>query len=136
MKKITLLAVFAMVVFPMVAMAAVSSPSTPGAIEFSLGGYIKMESDWDSTQTNKNLTQPILRDNNTSFHHGRLKMTANSTRFNFTFKGPKVFGAQLSGLIEADFDGSGNGLVASSGNATGRTPTASGPSACVTPCSG
>lgn len=106
MKKtnLTLLAVLALVALPMAAMAAVSAPATPGAFEFTLGGFVKMEADWDSTQMNKNITTPVARNNNLSFHHGRLKATAEGTRISLGIKGPKLFGAQVTGLVEFDFD--------------------------------
>ena len=34
-------------------------------------------------------------------------MTAQGSRFNFTIKGPKLWGATTTGFIEMDFDGSG-----------------------------
>jgi hypothetical protein len=72
--------------------------------EFSLGGYIKMDSFWDSSQQGKNMNTPIARDNDGNFHHGRMDFTAQGSRFNFTIKGPKVFGAVTTGFIEMDFD--------------------------------
>jgi len=109
MKKsiITILAVLALAALSMSAMAAVSAPTSPAAFEFTLGGYIKMEADWDSTQINKNMFGAVLRNNDPNFHNGRMKWTANSSRFNFNFKGPKLWGAQVTGLIEADFDAGG-----------------------------
>ncbi|MDP3181779.1 MAG: hypothetical protein Q8M54_03055 [Desulfobaccales bacterium] len=106
-KTLLFLAIMALVALPTMAMGAVSAPTTPGAVEFSLGGYIKMEADWDSTQVNKNMVSPVLRNNDPSYQHGRLKLTANSSRFNFTFKGPKVFGAQITGFLEFDCDANG-----------------------------
>jgi hypothetical protein len=82
--------------------------------EFSLGGFVKLDSFWDSTQQGKNLNGTVLRNNNGNFHHGNLRFTAQATRINFTIKGPKVFGAQTTGFIEMDFDGV-NGAV--NGNA-------------------
>jgi hypothetical protein len=123
MKKttLTLLAVLALAAFSATAMAAVSAPTSPAAFEFTLGGYIKMETSWDSTQINKNMSGPVLRNNDPNFHHGRLKFTANSSRFNFNFKGPKIWGAQITGLIEADFDADGgvNPAAAAAGAAPG-----------------
>ncbi|MDP3230928.1 MAG: hypothetical protein Q8N13_23540, partial [Acidovorax sp.] len=109
-KTILFLAILALVALPTMAMGAVSAPTTPGAVEFSLGGYIKMETDWDSTQMNKNMVSPVFRNNDPSGQHGRLKMTANSSRFNFTMKGPKVFGAQITGFLEFDCDAAGNAV--------------------------
>ena len=39
------------------------------------------------------------------FHHGHFNMTAQESRFNFTIKGPKLWGATTTGFIEMDFDG-------------------------------
>jgi hypothetical protein len=72
--------------------------------EFSLGGFVKLQAFWDSTQDNKNMSTPIARNNNPSFHHGRMKFTAQGSRFSFTIKGPKLFGAQTTGFIEMDFN--------------------------------
>lgn len=98
MKKRTLLilAVLVALALPTAAMAAA---------EFSLGGYIKLDAFWDSTQEHKNMNQLILRNNTLNFHHGRVKFTAQSSRFNFTIKGPKLWGATTTGFIEMDFDG-------------------------------
>jgi hypothetical protein len=92
------------------------------AAEFSLGGYIKLDAFWDSTQENKNMNQVIARNNNAGlvapgdFHHGRLKFTSQSSRFNFTIKGPKLWGATTTGFIEMDFDqGTESGLAAVNG---------------------
>lgn len=98
-KAIFILTILAVLAVPMVAMAQA---------EFTLGGYVKMETSWDSTQMNKNMTTPVFRNNDRDFHHGRLKFTANSTRFNLTIKGPKLWGATTTGFIEVDFDGQGN----------------------------
>ncbi|MDD2902560.1 MAG: hypothetical protein PHU44_09010 [Syntrophales bacterium] len=74
------------------------------ATEFSLGGFIKLVSFWDSTQTTNHMNAPIQRNNNPNFHHGRLVFTAQESRFNFTIKGPKLWGAAISGFLEMDFD--------------------------------
>ena len=71
--------------------------------EFSLGGFIKLDTFWDSTQNGKNMNTPLTRTNDV-MHHGNLRFTAQGSRFNFTIKGPKVFGAQTTGFIEMDFD--------------------------------
>jgi hypothetical protein len=76
--------------------------------EFSLGGFVKLDSFWDSTQQGKNLNGPVGRNNGVgagAYQHGQLRFTAQGSRFNFTIKGPKVFGAQTTGFIEMDFDG-------------------------------
>jgi hypothetical protein len=94
-------------------------PAAALATEFSLGGYIKMEVIWDSTQVNKNLLQFIARNNDPNFQHGRLKFTAENSRMNFTIKGPTAFGAQTTGYIEWDFDNHSNEYII--------TPGAAGP---------
>ena len=109
-KTILVLAIAALVALPVAAMGAVSAPTSPGAFEFTLGGYVKMEADWDSTYTNINMVSPIARSNDPSGQHGRLKMTANNSRFNLTVKGPKVFGAQVTGFLEFDVSANGGQL--------------------------
>jgi hypothetical protein len=79
--------------------------------EFTLGGYVKLETIWDSSQTNKNNTGPFLRNNNPDFHHGRLKFTAQYSRLNLNIKGQGLFGAKTSGFIEMDFDSVQDPLV-------------------------
>ena len=44
------------------------------------------------------------RNNDPNAKHGRLKFTAQGSRFNFTIKGPDLWGAKTSGFIEMDFD--------------------------------
>ncbi|MFZ5452839.1 MAG: hypothetical protein ACOZF2_13365 [Thermodesulfobacteriota bacterium] len=78
--------------------------------EFSLGGFIKLDAFWSSTQTGKNMNAPIQRNNNANFHHGRLKFTAQGSRFNFTIKGPKLWGATTTAFIEIDFDPAEEGI--------------------------
>jgi hypothetical protein len=75
-----------------------------GQAEFKLGGYVKLETFWDSTQTNTNNSRPVLRNNNPDFHHGRLKFSAQYTRLNLNISGPRLFEAKTSGFIEMDFD--------------------------------
>jgi len=95
MKKILIFAVVLSLLVPAAAFAAT---------EFSLGGYIKLDTYWDTTQQGKNINGVIARDNDTNFHHGNFRMTAQGSRFNFTIKGPEVLGAKLTGFIEMDFD--------------------------------
>ena len=45
-----------------------------------------------------------------TLNHGRLKFTAQGSRFNFTIKGPKLWGAQVTGFIEMDFDSAEVGI--------------------------
>jgi hypothetical protein len=99
-----------------VALALMLLPAAAFAkAEFSLGGYIKLDTFWDSTQNSSLLHTPVQRQNNGAFHHGRFNMRAQESRFNFTIKGPKVFGAVMTGFIEMDFDGTPDEAVSSSG---------------------
>jgi len=98
MKKVILLLVVLALVVPATAMAAA---------EFSLGGFIKLDSMWDSSVVNKNLVSKVFRDNDNANQHGRMRMMATGSRFNFTIKGPKLWGAQVTGYIEADWDALG-----------------------------
>jgi len=98
-----ILAMVAVLALPMGAMAAT---------EFSLGGFIKLDAFWDSTQEGKNMNGVIARNNDPNFHHGRLKFTSQGSRFNLTIKGPKLWGATTTGFIEMDFDSSEQGLAA------------------------
>jgi len=96
MKKILIFVLALALALPAVAFAKA---------EFSLGGFVKLDTFWDSTQQGKNINGIVQRNNNGNFHHGNMRFTAQATRFNFTIKGPKVFGAQTTGFIEMDFDG-------------------------------
>ncbi len=95
MKKTILILVILALLVPTAALAAT---------EFSLGGFIKLSSVWDSTQNGFQPTGVIQRNNDALFHHGRFEMTAQESRFNFTIKGPKLWGATTTGFIEMDFD--------------------------------
>jgi hypothetical protein len=95
MKKVILLLVVLALVVPATAMAAT---------EFSLGGFIKLDTIWDSSIMNKNLVNKVFLNNDPANQHGRLRMMATGSRFNFTIKGPKLWGAQVTGYIEADWD--------------------------------
>lgn len=111
--------------------AALALPTAAmAAAEFSLGGFIKLEAFWDSTQDAKGMINPIGRNNNmaptmaapatrSQFHHGRMKFTSQGSRFNFTIKGPKVWGATTTGFLEMDFDAAETGLVGLGGIAGG-----------------
>jgi hypothetical protein len=98
MKKVILLLVVLALVVPATAMAAA---------EFSLGGFIKLDSMWASSVVNKNLVSKVFRNDDPFNQHGRLRMMATGSRFNFTIKGPKLWGAQVTGFIEADWDALG-----------------------------
>jgi hypothetical protein len=103
MKKFIVFAVVLALLVPSLALAAT---------EFSLGGFIKLDAFWDSTQGGKNMNGVPARSNDGSFHHGRMKFTAQGSRFNFTIKGPKLWGADISGYLEMDFDTSEVGAAA------------------------
>lgn len=111
MKKILIFAVVLSLLVPAAAFAAT---------EFSLGGYIKLDTYWDSTENGKNINAPPLRNNDQSGggsgHHGNLRFTAQGSRFNFTIKGPDILGAKLTGFIEMDFDSSTNTQINTSQN--------------------
>ncbi len=91
-----------------------------GRMEFSLGGFIKLETFWDSTQSNKNNTGPVLRNNDPNFQHGRLTFSAQYSRLNLTVKGPGLFGARTSGFIEMDFDAAQDPVLNASNGYTSR----------------
>lgn len=109
MKKITILALIFALLMPVAGWADTG---------FSLGGFIKLYSFWDSTQSTNHMNTPILRNNDSNFHHGRMSFTAQESRFNFTIKGPKLWGATTSGFIEMDFDGLAQAPPSSSNNFT------------------
>jgi hypothetical protein len=87
------------------ALALLAPVTANAATQFTMGGFIKMNTFWDCTQQNKNLTGPVQRSNNGNYHHGQLFFGATESRMNFIIKGPKVLGAILTGIIEFDFDG-------------------------------
>lgn len=74
--------------------------------EFELGGYIRMDAMWNSQQgINYALSNYSARNNVANANHGKFMMNANATRFNFTIKGPELWGGKVTGFIEVDFDG-------------------------------
>jgi hypothetical protein len=96
MKKFIIFGVVLALLVPSLAMAAT---------EFSLGGFVKMDMMWDSDNgVGKNMNVLPGRNNDPNAKHGRLKFTAQGSRFNFTIKGPDLWGAKTSGFIEMDFD--------------------------------
>ena len=96
MKKFIVFGVVLALLVPTLAMAAT---------EFSLGGFIKLDTMWDSDNgVGKNMNGLPARNNDPNAKHGRLKFTAQGSRFNFTIKGPDLWGAKTSGFIEMDFD--------------------------------
>ncbi len=99
MKRILIFAVVLSLLVPAAAFAAT---------EFSLGGYIKMDTLWDSGQNTIGGSLAPARTTYSpygQYHQGWLGMTAEGSRFNFTIKGPDVLGAKLTGFIEMDFEG-------------------------------
>ncbi len=103
----------------LVVLALLVPASAFAATEFSLGGFIKLDTLWDSTQNPKNTLFVIPRDNDALAHHGRFYMTAQGSRFNFTIKGPKLWGASTTGFIEMDWD-------SQAGDSAGGQPIVSG----------
>ena len=96
MKKFIVFAVVLALLVPAAAFAAT---------EFTLGGFVKLDAMWDSNNAvGKNLNGVPSRNNDGSANHGRLKFTAQGSRFNLTIKGPQLWGAQVTGFIEMDFD--------------------------------
>ncbi|MGQ9919994.1 MAG: hypothetical protein ACUVRZ_01560 [Desulfobacca sp.] len=99
MKKtwLLVLAVAVLVCLPLTAQAKT---------EFELGGYIRLDAIWNSTNTQGHgLSNYVTRNNVLNAYHGRFQMNANATRFNFTIKGPQLWGGKVTGFIEVDFDG-------------------------------
>ena len=110
MKKFIIFGVVLALLVPSLAMAAT---------EFSLGGFIKMDMMWDSDNgVGKNMNVLPGRNNDPNAKHGRLKFTAQGSRFNFTIKGPDLWGAKTSGFIEMDFDTAEAGIASAAFNAS------------------
>lgn len=93
-------------------LAVVAVPLTAWAVEFTLGGYINLRGGWASAQGIANTYSAYVPRNNDfdgrtfiGRHHGQFGMDANATRFNFTIKGPELWGAKITGFVEFDFDG-------------------------------
>ena len=71
-----------------------------------MGGYIRLDAMWNSQDNMSHaLTSYCQRDNIQNANHGRFLMNANATRFNFTIKGPELWGGKVTGFMEMDFDG-------------------------------
>ena len=74
--------------------------------EFELGGLIRLDAWWASTNTFNPTFSSYSPRNNVNFaYHGKLVMSANASRFNFTIKGPELWGGRVVGFIECDFYG-------------------------------
>jgi hypothetical protein len=97
-KLVTFLTVLALLAVPVSAMAV-------KAADWELVGYTKLETFWDSVAVNKNLSGPIARSNALQPQNmGRVRFTAQSSRFGLKVNGPEVLGAKTQGYIEIDFD--------------------------------
>jgi len=99
MKKcIALFTLLALLAIPVSAMAVKAG-------DWELVGYTKLETYWDSVSVNKNLAGPLLRSNAAQPQNiGRIRFTAQSSRFGLKINGPEVLGAKTQGYIEVDFD--------------------------------
>jgi hypothetical protein len=99
--------IFCLVLCALVALPASAMAAKTG--DFTIGGYVKLHTFWDSTTSvNKNMGAVFTRNN--AFrpaNDGRLRITANDTRFHFKIKGPEIWGAKTQGFIQLDFEGSG-----------------------------
>jgi hypothetical protein len=106
MRKIfTVLTVLALLAIPVSAMAVKAG-------DWELVGYTKLEAYWDSAQVNKNLSGPIARSNAAQPQNmGRVRFTAQSSRFGLKVNGPEVLGAKTQGYIEIDFDSAQDPLL-------------------------
>ena len=100
MKKILLIALAVAVGFclPLTAQAKT---------EFELGGYIRLDAWWASQNgfSTSFSGYSAARQRLNFANHGKFVMNANASRFNFTIKGPELWGGKVMGFIEADFDG-------------------------------
>ncbi len=104
----------------LVVLALLAPTAALAATEFSLGGFIKLDMFWDSSQDSKNAFVALARNNDALFHHGNFDITAQGSRFNFTIKGPKLWGATTTGFIEIDFDTLGDNNFSSVTGAVGQ----------------
>jgi hypothetical protein len=101
MKRIfAFLTVLALLAVPVSAMAVKAG-------DWELVGYTKLETYWDSIEVNKNLSGPLVRSTAVQPNNiGRLRFTAQSSRFGLRVNGPDFLGAKTQGYIEIDFDSS------------------------------
>ena len=112
----------------LVVLALLAPAGALAATEFSLGGFIKLNTFWDSTQNPYVAagSSVVQRNNDPLFHHGNFNMSAQESRFNFTIKGPKLWGATTTGFIEMDFDALGDNNFSSVSGAIS-TPASTSP---------
>ena len=115
MKKfLAFLTLVALMAIPVSAMAVPSS-------DFELVGFVKLETWWDSTSVNKNLSGPLQRSNALQPQNiGRFNMTAQGSRFGLKINGPEVLGAKTQGYFEMDFDPTQDGVQSASNSYTPR----------------
>jgi hypothetical protein len=74
--------------------------------EFELGGFIRLIAVWNTQQSiTHTLAALSWRGNVLNANHGRFMVTASNSRFNFTIKGPELWGGKVVGFIEVDFEG-------------------------------
>ena len=110
MKKILLIALLlAALIVPVTAQAAT---------EFAFGGYIRLDALWASQQSFSYAFSSFIPRNNggiainpaTGFfvpgaanntNHGKFVMNANASRFNFTIKGPELWGGKVTGFYRS-----------------------------------
>ena len=105
-------------------MVILSAPAAAFAeTEVKLGGFVKLQAFWDSTQNNKNMNLAPARNNDNSFHHGRMRFTSQGSRISLSIKGPKFFGAQTTGFIEFDFNGGGEAGIGGAASSPSRSHT-------------
>jgi hypothetical protein len=106
------------IVFAVVLALLVPAAAFADGADFALGGFIKLDAMWDTNPAvGKNMYLLPVRDNDGN-KHGRLKFTAQGSRFNFTIKGPKLWGAQVTGFMEIDFDTNDIGVSGGSPSAS------------------
>ena len=74
--------------------------------EFALGGFIRLIAVWNTQQSIPHTLAALSwRGNVLNANHGRFMVTASNSRFNFTIKGPELWGGKVVGFIEVDFEG-------------------------------
>ncbi len=94
-----------------------SAGNRTGATEFDLGGYIRLDALWASQKASatpfpalsRGITAalPLTRPPDFSFpvpnntNHGKFLMNANASRFNFTIKGPELWGGKVTGFYRS-----------------------------------